>query len=130
MTPSAYAFWIWTLIHFLLFFMMIYQFTDKGKAIVVDRIQYRFAVLGLLNTAFIWLTYRGWYISAFILALLVAGAVSQIYYIINADPGECTLATELFVHLPFSLYHGCESTLHSNAQRRASQQSVVETHTD
>jgi hypothetical protein len=86
--------------------MIIYQFTERGKAIVVDRIQYRFALLGLLNTAFIWLTLRGWYITAFIAALLVAGAVSQIYFIINADTGECTLPTELFVHLPFSLYHG------------------------
>lgn len=30
-TPSAYAFWIWTLIHFLLFWMILYQFTDNGK---------------------------------------------------------------------------------------------------
>ncbi|BEI82750.1 hypothetical protein CcaverHIS002_0306180 [Cutaneotrichosporon cavernicola] len=105
-TPSAYAFWIWTLIHMLLFCMIIYQFTDRGKAIIVDRIQYRFAVLGLLNTAFIWLTLRGFYITAFIVMLLVAGSVSQIYFIINADTEECTLPTELFIHLPFSFYHG------------------------
>lgn len=30
-TPSAYAVWIWTLIHFLLFWMILYQFTDNGK---------------------------------------------------------------------------------------------------
>ncbi|GMK56690.1 hypothetical protein CspeluHIS016_0305300 [Cutaneotrichosporon spelunceum] len=105
-TPSSYAFWIWTVIHFLLFCMIIYQFTDRGKAIIIDRIQYRFAVLGVLNTAFIWLTLREYYIAAFIMVLLVAGAVSQIYFIINSYTEECSLATELFVHLPFSLYHG------------------------
>lgn len=34
MTPSAYAVWIWTLIHFLLFWMILYQFTDNGKKYV------------------------------------------------------------------------------------------------
>lgn len=107
MTPSSYAFWIWTLIHFLLLGFVIYQFTDKGKAIIVDRIHYRFALLGVFNILFLNLFYRGWYILAFVASLFVAAAVSQIYYIINLND-EGGLANELFVHLPFSLYHGCE----------------------
>lgn len=43
------------------------------------------------------------------MSLLVAAAVSQIYYIINAEHNSReSLATELFVHLPFSLFHGCK----------------------
>lgn len=106
-TPSSYAFWIWTLIHFLLMFMMVYQFTEPGKALVIDAIAYRFALLGLLNAIYIQLWMRGWYISAFVFSLLLAASVSQIYYIINAEHREIDgLGVELFVHLPFSLYHG------------------------
>lgn len=109
MTPSAYAFWIWTLIHFLLLLMMFFQFTTPGKAIIIDAIAYRFAILGCLNSIYIFLWARGWYISAFVFSLLVAASVSQIYYIINNEHTSYDgLGTELFVHLPFSLYHGCE----------------------
>lgn len=106
-TPSAYAFWIWTLIHFLLLCMMFYQFSEPGKTLVIDAISYRFAVLALLNTIYIWLWIRGFYISAFFMSLVVAATVSQIYYIINAEHSRSDgLGAELFVHLPFSLYHG------------------------
>lgn len=68
------------------------------------------------------------YIIAFLLSLLVAASVSQIYYLVRSSPetpssivaagtgGDETaaaaggrgsgLAEELFVQLPFSLYHG------------------------
>lgn len=78
-------------------------------SLIVDAIGYRFALLGLLNTAYIWLWAHGYFISAFLMSLLVAASVSQIYYIINAEHNSReSLATELFVHLPFSLFHGCE----------------------
>jgi hypothetical protein len=109
-TPSFYAFWIWTLIHFLLLCMMVFQFTTPGKAIVIDSIAYRFALLGCLNSIYIFLWAKGWYISAFLFSLLLAAAVSQVYQIIDVKHQEVDgLGTELFVHLPFSLYHGCES---------------------
>lgn len=96
-----------TLLLSLLLGMLVYQFTDAGKAIVIDRIAYRFAVLGLLNSIYVYLVKHGWYVTAFIVALLVAAAVSQIYYIINRDhTARDGWASELFVHLPFSLYHG------------------------
>lgn len=91
----------------LLLGMMFFQFTEAGKAIVIDRIAYRFAVLGLLNSVYVYLAHRGWYVSAFVVSLFLAAAVSQIYYIINRDHSSRDgPATELFVHLPFSLYHG------------------------
>jgi phosphotransferase system glucose/maltose/N-acetylglucosamine-specific IIC component len=48
------------------------------------------------------------YIVAFILALLVSAAVSQCYYIVKTQHKGENLAQELFVHLPFSLWHACE----------------------
>jgi hypothetical protein len=89
--------------------MMVFQFTTPGKALVIDAIAYRFAILGCLNSIYIFLWIRGWYIGAFVFSLLLAASVSQIYYIINAEHREVDgLGVELFVHLPFSLYHGCK----------------------
>ena len=50
---------------------------------------------------------RHWYILAFILSLLVSSAVSQIYYVVKKNHSSReSVGEELFVHLPFSLWHG------------------------
>lgn len=48
------------------------------------------------------------YITAFILSLLVSATVSQIYYTIKSSESTRSesLADELLVHTPFSLWHG------------------------
>ncbi|WOO81916.1 uncharacterized protein LOC62_04G005431 [Vanrija pseudolonga] len=106
-TPSDYAFWIWTLIYLLLLGFIFFQFTTPGEQIIVEAIAYRFAFLVTLNSIFLFLWSRGWYLSAFVFSLLLAASVSQVYYIINRDHSRRDgWGTELFVHLPFSLYHG------------------------
>ncbi|KAG7575418.1 hypothetical protein FFLO_00237 [Filobasidium floriforme] len=107
-TPSYYANYVWSLIHLLLLFLMFYQFTERGKQMFVDTVQWRFALLAVLNQAFVWLWYKHWYITAFILSLLVSATVSQIYYTIESSEsrGQETIADELLVHTPFSLWHG------------------------
>lgn len=90
--------------------MVFYQFTTPGKALVIDAIGGRFALLGALNSIYIFLWIKGWYISAFVFSLLIAAGVSQIYYIVNTHSHE-GLGAEMFVHLPFSLYHGCKCSI-------------------
>lgn len=46
------------------------------------------------------------YFIAFIFALFVSATVTHIYYSIKKHHVANTVAEELFVHLPFSLYHG------------------------
>lgn len=103
-TPAAYALWVWSLIHLLLLGFVVYQFFDKGKEVIVDKIQWRFALVGLLSAAATWFQIRGWHITTFIVSILVSAAVSTIYYIIRVNH-RATLPDELFIHLPFSLYH-------------------------
>lgn len=45
---TCQAFYVWSLIHLLLLGTMVYQFTERGKAIVIDSIGWRFVLLGLL----------------------------------------------------------------------------------
>ncbi|KAF8261241.1 hypothetical protein EI94DRAFT_1746395, partial [Lactarius quietus] len=49
--------------------------------------------------------------AAFIFALLVSAAVTHIYYVVKKSHSPANLADELFVHLPFSLYHGWTTIL-------------------
>lgn len=86
---------------------MVFQFTARGTEIVVHHIRWRFALLGLLNSVYVFLWSTHWYILAFIMSLLVSATVSQIYYIVKkSHSNREALAEEAFIHLPFSLYHG------------------------
>lgn len=49
--------------------------------------------------------------SAFICALFVSSTVTHIYYIVKKYHEPQSTADELFVHLPFSLYHGWTTVL-------------------
>ncbi len=82
-TPAYWTFFIWSLIHLLLFGYIIYQFTDAGKNIIVDGIGWRFPVLAVLNAVYVNVWAREHYVVAFIFAFLVSSTVSQIYYVVK-----------------------------------------------
>ena len=48
---------------------------------------------------------------AFIFSLFVSSAVTHIYYIVKKHHEAANVADEVFVHLPFSLYHGWTTVL-------------------
>ncbi|TEB37499.1 hypothetical protein FA13DRAFT_1726609 [Coprinellus micaceus] len=110
-TPAPWAFLIWTLIHALLLGTVIYQFFPAGKATIVDAIAWRFPLLAILNAVYInlWASHK--YIWAFVFALFVSSAVTHIYYIVKKHHSPQSYADEIFIHLPFSLYHGWTTVL-------------------
>jgi hypothetical protein len=110
-TPAPYAFGIWTLIHFLLAAMLIYQFTSRGKKVVIDGIGWRFPVLAVMNSIYVNVWGRGHYLVAFFLALFVSSTVSTIYYVVKKYHKRENFWDEVLVHLPFSLYHGWTTVL-------------------
>jgi len=110
-TPAPYAFAIWSLIHLLLLGFIVYQFFENGKKTIIDGIGWRFPVLAVLNLTYVNLWAKGHYVIAFIFALLVSSAVSHIYYIIKKYHAGENINDELWIHLPFSLYHGWTTVL-------------------
>lgn len=78
-TPAPYAFYIWSLIHLLLFGFVIYQWTEAGKEVIIDNIGIRFAVLGLLTSLLTFFGVRGWYITAFIFSILYVLPFSRVW---------------------------------------------------
>jgi hypothetical protein len=110
-TPSWWTFGIWSLIHLLLLGYVIFQFFDEGKRIVVDGIGWRFPLLAILNAIYINVWSRQHFIVAFIFALLVSSTVSHIYYVIKKYYRSESINDELWVHIPFGLYHGWTTVL-------------------
>ncbi|THH03977.1 hypothetical protein EW145_g5859 [Phellinidium pouzarii] len=110
-TPASYAFGIWSLIHLLLLGAIIYQFFPNGKRVIVDGISWRFPLLAVLNAIYVNVWTRQHYVVAFVFALLVSSAVTHIYYIVRRYHASTSWADELWVHLPFSLYHGWTTVL-------------------
>jgi len=106
LTPSLWTFLIWSLVHLLFLGLIFFQFTNAGKDLIIDGIGWRFPLLAALNAIYVSVWAHGHYIIAYIFVLFVGSAVSNIYYIINKQRYSVGLAGELFVHLPFSLYHG------------------------
>ncbi|TFY74567.1 hypothetical protein EWM64_g9446 [Hericium alpestre] len=112
MTPAPWAFLIWSLIHILLLGTIIYQFFPAGKVVIIDGISWRFPLLGILNAIYVNLWASHHYIVAFIFALFVSSAVTVPYLLYRQEISRAaSLTDELFVHLPFSLYHGWMTVL-------------------
>ncbi|KIY64329.1 hypothetical protein CYLTODRAFT_493224 [Cylindrobasidium torrendii FP15055 ss-10] len=110
-TPAPWAFLIWSLVHLLLLGTVIYQFFPGGKAVIIDGISWRFPLLGVLNAIYVNLWASHHFIVAFIFALLVSSCVTHIYYVVKKYHSSQSAADEVFVHLPFSLYHGWTTVL-------------------
>ncbi|KAN0064495.1 hypothetical protein ACQY0O_002123 [Thecaphora frezii] len=112
-TPEQWLFGIWGIIHLLFLGMLIWQFSEQGSN-HVRGIGWRFPALCILNAIYAGLvTARGgesrvYSILAFIVMLLIAGIVSHCYRSLKVHHGgrSNSLADVLFIHLPFSLYHG------------------------
>lgn len=103
-TPTPETFWIWTIINFLFFGFVIFQFLEAGTKASIDVIGWRFAAIGVLQSIWIHLYGGHHYILAFIFSLIVASLVSHVYWDLVAS--SLRSKTELLlVHLPFSLLH-------------------------
>lgn len=111
LTPAPWAFSIWSLIHLLMLGTVIYQFFPNGKRVIIDGISWRFPLLAVLNAVYVNTWANGHYVVAFIFALLVSSTVTHIYYTVKKHHEPTSTADELFVHLPFSLYHGWTTVL-------------------
>lgn len=102
-TPSAFVWYVWTVIDLLLCGFVIYQFFDQSHD-TVHAVGWRFALVGVLNAIFLHTFVTAHYIVAFIFALLTASVVSTVYASLAANPAGDVLSL-VFVHLPFSLWH-------------------------
>ncbi|KAF9924995.1 hypothetical protein FBU30_005159 [Linnemannia zychae] len=101
-TPASFTFLIWTLIHFLLGGMVVYQwFNDK----IYQAVGWHFVIASVFNALWLALWSSGHRFWALFALFLATGAVSFIYFRLKDQDNAETLLEVIFLHLPFSLYH-------------------------
>ncbi|KAF9585471.1 hypothetical protein BGW38_002234 [Lunasporangiospora selenospora] len=101
-TPASFTFFVWSLIHFLLGGMIIYQwFTTK----VHEAIGWHFALITLFNAIWLALWSTGHTFLALLSLFIATSGVSYIYGHLKDHHHAESVPERLFLHLPFSLYH-------------------------
>lgn len=106
LTPAPYTFLVWSLIHLLLGGYIIYQWFDAATEIVKNGVGWHFVTASLLNALWLWLWTNDHTFWAWITLFFVSGAISFVYYRIKENFLDLgTVWDNVFVHLPFSLYH-------------------------
>ncbi|CAG8448902.1 9804_t:CDS:2 [Diversispora eburnea] len=100
-SPAPYVYGIWGLIHLLLLGFVIYQFFAKNEEIITEAIGWRFIIITIVNA-----TGNKLYVTI----LITSALVSTVYYRLRTHAHyltrTCTWSETLFIHAPFSIYHG------------------------
>jgi len=105
LTPAPWGFYVWSLIDLLLLGTVIIQFFDVGHEAVVEGLGFNFAIIGLLNSAWVWFFHHNHHIIGFIVVILLTLAVSATYWKLKTQNPPKNGVSAVFVHLPFSLWH-------------------------
>ncbi|KAG0045487.1 hypothetical protein BGZ83_009325 [Gryganskiella cystojenkinii] len=101
-TPASFTFYVWSLIHLLLLGLIVFQwFTDK----VHQAVGWHFVAASVFNAIWLALWAKGHTILALIPLLFATSGISYIYYRLKEHHASETVLEEVFLHLPFSLYH-------------------------
>ncbi|KAI9495619.1 hypothetical protein BDB00DRAFT_207124 [Zychaea mexicana] len=105
-SPARWFFLVWSAIHLLLLGFVAYQWTESAHGAVIDGVGWMFIVSALLNSMWFSLLENNHTILAFIISLFLVFSVSVIFYnLANEHPADGWME-KLFVHAPFSLWHG------------------------
>ncbi|GAN09514.1 membrane protein [Mucor ambiguus] len=106
LTPSHWIEYVWTLIHFLLGGFVIYQWFEPAHEAAIHGVGWHFVVSVLLSSAWLTLLQHGHFIIGFVFVLLTASSVSCVFYKLAKDYPTTSWWDKLFIHAPFSLWHG------------------------
>ncbi|ORX58226.1 hypothetical protein DM01DRAFT_1366352 [Hesseltinella vesiculosa] len=105
-TPSFWISYVWTLIHLLLGGYVIYQWFEAAHDAAIHGVGWHFVISVLLSSAWLGLLKSGHTLIAFIFVLLTASSVSYVFYNLEKNYHAGSIYDKLFIHAPFSLWHG------------------------
>ncbi|KAL4066929.1 hypothetical protein V8B97DRAFT_1917110 [Scleroderma yunnanense] len=104
-TPAPWSFFVWPLIHMLILGTCIYQFSGRGKEVIIERIGWKLPLLDFLNGMYIYSWTIQEYRYGLVFMIFAVSVVAQIYNDVK-DVQLRNFCDEVLLHLPFSLYHG------------------------
>ncbi|RHZ52893.1 hypothetical protein Glove_456g21 [Diversispora epigaea] len=106
-SPAPYVYGVWGLIHLLLLGFVIYQFFAKKEEIILKGVGWNFIFIAILNGVSDKLYLSDHLLFSWIGILTISSLVSQIYYRLRNYPVHtCSWGETLFIHAPFSIFHG------------------------
>jgi len=109
--PATMTYAVWTVIQVLFIGTMAYQWTDRGKAIVIDALHWRLAAVFALATVHLHLWYHSQWLASFIFIVALSAAVTNTYYIVKRWYPATNVYDEILVHTPISMLHAWTSFL-------------------
>ncbi|KAG8991269.1 hypothetical protein FRB93_002845 [Tulasnella sp. JGI-2019a] len=105
LTAPTMTFGVWTVIQILFIGSIIYQWSDRGKKIIIDGLSWRLPVIFLLNTTYLHFWIHSNLFPVFIFAIFANVAVTNAYYILKTKHHPKNIYDELLVHTPISILH-------------------------
>ncbi|CDS02851.1 hypothetical protein LRAMOSA00254 [Lichtheimia ramosa] len=105
-TPSFWIEYLWTLIHILLGGFVIYQWFEDAHEAALHGVGWHFVISVILSAIWLALIKHSHYIIGFIFLLLTASSVSYVFYNLEKNYPANSWWDRLFIHAPFSLWHG------------------------
>jgi hypothetical protein len=105
-TPASFVYGVWGLIHALLLGFVIYQFFPDANEVVYDGIHWHFLAINVWNSVWLFAYEKNHTILAIIPILCLATQVSYVYFTIKERYPAQTWGETLWIHAPFSLFHG------------------------
>ena len=102
LTPNISVFFVWPIIHILLLGTVVFQFTPRGKVVVVNGISWEFSLVNILYTALVITWANHYYGSALTISLFIAYVIGNIYRTLRKDHRPKSMYDELCIYLPFS----------------------------
>ncbi|KAF7722589.1 hypothetical protein EC973_002942 [Apophysomyces ossiformis] len=105
-TPSYWIEYVWTLIHSLLLGFIVYQWFEPAHEAAIHGVGWHFVISVLLSSSWLALLKSGHYIIGFIFVLLTASSVTFVFYNLEKNYPTGSWYDKIFVHAPFSLWHG------------------------
>ncbi|KAL1918154.1 uncharacterized protein VTP21DRAFT_3420 [Calcarisporiella thermophila] len=104
--PADWVQYAWILTYILLGGFVVYEFFEGGHETAIHGVGWFFPVAVLLNTVWFDTWKYGWGLLSWFSILIVAGFISFIYHNLTKNHPITGWADALFVHAPFSLWHG------------------------
>ena len=102
LTPNISVFFVWPIILILLLGPVVFQFTTRGKVVVVKGISWEFSLVNILYTALVTTWANRYYAAALTISLFLAYVIGAIYRTLMIKYPPETKYDELCVYLPFS----------------------------
>ncbi|ORZ17786.1 hypothetical protein BCR42DRAFT_373164 [Absidia repens] len=104
--PAPWVFTVWTLIYLLLGGFVIYQWFDQAHESALHGVGWHFILSAILNTLWFSLLEGEHKVLSFFISVLQVFSISFVFYKLEAEFPANNWWDRLFLHAPFSLWHG------------------------